>query len=180
MSQVASSNYMSDGAILAWVTAQQNRLYGDLQGTMSQQELQSEMENELADIKLNLQGLVKDNSGMKTADAQLQSFIDKYGKNPDFAEIVATVEQIERAVSANIPKNDAQGNPIIGAGFQEQTVKDLSETLDKKLSAAGTNQQLGMVHINELKSTIDQSTQVASQLIKSSNDATESVIHNIS
>lgn len=180
MSQVASSNYMSDGAILAWVTAQQNRLYGDLQGTMGQQELQSQMESDLADIKLNLQGLVKDNRGMAAADAELKSFLAKYGDNPDFADIVSTVREIEHAVHANIPQTDEHGEPILGPGFQSQTVKDLSEALDKKLSAAGTNQQLGMVHINELKSTIDQSTQIASQLIKSSNDATASVIHNIS
>jgi hypothetical protein len=202
-------NYMSDGAILAWVTQQQNRMYGDLEGTMQQQELQGQMASDLADIKQHLETLAKHPENVKDVDAELSKFIDAYGSNPHFEEIASTVSEIEIGVRAHIPADQTAASvdpgvfslslnskggqtqlsvsapatqatpPPAPPTLDQETIKGWTDTLDKKLGAAGTNEQLGMVHINEVKSTIDQSTQIASQLIKSSNDSMSSVIHNI-
>jgi len=212
MSSVSGGgNYISDGALLAWATTQQNRLYGDLQDTMHQQELQGQMSSDLADLKLHLQGLAKHPENMKQVEAEAQKFLQTYGSNPQFDEITATVAEIDKSLVAHIPADKptqpggstayttgAHGPvPVYQqsagphgashvtpantkpASITEGQIKDWSDALDKKLSDAGTNEQLGMVHINEIKSTIDQGTQLTSQMIKSSNDSMGSVIHNI-
>lgn len=56
----------------------------------------------------------------------------------------------------------------------DQWVKALGEKID----ASNQNQQIGMIHIGEIKSTIDQGSNLASQLVKSGNDTTSSIINN--
>lgn len=198
MSAVGGGGYISDGALLAWATQQQNRLYGDLQDTMHQQELQGQMASDLADIKLHLSALHNHPEETKNVDAELKAFVANYGSNPQFDEITVTVREIDKAVAAQLPPEPA--GPTTAAGrvygapghtthavqpgktpkaLPEAVIKEWTDTLDKKLGAAGTNEQLGMIHINEIKSTIDQGTQMTSQLIKSSNDSMSSIIHNI-
>ncbi len=199
-------NYISDGALLAWATSQQNRLYGDLHDTMEQQELHGQMASDLADLKLHLQGLAKHPENIKDVEAELQTFLHKYGSNPQFDEITATLTEIDKSLIAQMPTDKPTASSSVtghGAGayyqvgshvpsahgaaishskpkhLDQEQIKDWSDALDKKLGDAGTNEQLGMVHINEIKSTIDQATQLTSQMIKSSNDSMSSVIHNI-
>ena len=198
-------NYISDGALLAWATQQQNRLYGDLQDTMHQQELQGQMASDLADIKQHLSALNGHPEETQNVHAELQAFVATYGANPQFDEITASVKEIDKTVAAQLPPEPVTpSTPLAtvytilnsassaGSGhvaathvdpikppLAEAQLKEWTDTLDKKLGAAGTNEQLGMIHINEIKSTIDQGTQVTSQMIKSSNDSMSSVIHNI-
>jgi hypothetical protein len=204
MSAVGGGNYISDGALLAWATQQQNRLYGDLQDTMHDQELQGQMASDLADLKKHLEDLVKHPENAKDVDAELIAFGQNYGGNPQFNEVTSSVAEIETVVKQYVPATDAAAAAIVAAAnavthlfgskgsslgtsqtsepppaLTQETVKDWTKTLDEKLSASGINQQLGMVHINEIKSTIDQGTQLTSQMIKSSNDSMDSVINNI-
>lgn len=193
MSAVGGGGYISDGALLAWATQQQNRLYGDLQDTMHQQELQGQMASDLADIKLHLSALHNHPEETKNVDAELKAFVANYGSNPQFDEITGTVREIDKVVAAQLPQELGALTFFATGGhtslafntgktpkaLPEATIKEWTDTLDKKLGAAGTNEQLGMIHINEIKSTIDQGTQMTSQLIKSSNDSMSSVIHNI-
>lgn len=230
MSNIGSS-YMSDAAILAWVNAQQNRLYDDLKATMSSQEERARMASDLADLKKDFEMASRHTEKFPEVSAKMEEFIARYGDNPDFAELVETVSEIKTAIDAQIAKgpifqqepprqvgspaqpNDpnaiasdiedgvtaalalaeesgdgslpqpapppADGPPPKYGAFTKESIASWLDAIDKKLDASGTNEQLGMIHINEVKSTIDQGTQVASQLIKSSNDSLSAVINNI-
>lgn len=199
MSNIGSS-YMSDAAILAWVNAQQNRLYDDLKATMSSQEERARMASDLADLKKDFEMATRDTTKFPAVSAKMEDFIERYGDNPDFAELVETVSEIKTAIDVRIAKgplpehqtttnrgvsttatqqSGTSSSPPKYESFSKESIASWLDAIDKKLDASGTNEQLGMIHINEVKSTIDQGTQVASQLIKSSNDSLSAVINNI-
>lgn len=179
-------NYVSDAQLLAWVTTQQDRLYGDLKDSMSFQQKQGEMTSDLADIK---QALVAANENPKQFAAlaeDMQAFVDKYGEVPEFSEIVESVQGIVKEVKfradelGNAGANGfAEAVAVDRAKFAQGTVDSWIKALDEKLDAAGTNQQLGMLHLNEIKTTIDQGSQQTSQLLKSNNDTTSAIINNL-
>jgi hypothetical protein len=197
-------NYMSDGAIMAWVATQQNRLYGDLKSTMDLQEQRAQMTSDLADIKKNIEVANRHPENFPQVHREMQAFIAEYGDVPEFDELVATVREITTAVEKKLPGNvsvadngnsltqgiPTRANPMAKPGaslpvmqtaddhFADETIKDWLDTIDKKLDASGTNEQLGMIKVNELKSTIDQGTQMASQLIKSGNDSMNLILNN--
>jgi hypothetical protein len=200
-------NYMSDGAIMAWVASQQNRLYGDLKSTMDLQERRAQMTGDLADIKKNIEIANRHPEKFPEAYREMQAFVDQYGDVPEFDELVATVREIMASVEKKLPGNLSAvapggsgssltkgtsdlGSLLVKPGaalpvvektddrFADETIEDWMDTIDKKLDASGTNEQLGMIKINEIKSTIDQGTQMASQLIKSGNDSTNLILNN--
>jgi hypothetical protein len=200
-------NYMSDGAIMAWVAGQQNRLYGDLKTTMAVQEQRAQMTSDLADIKKNLEVANRHSEQFPEVYKEMQAFVEKYGDEPDFDELVGTVQEIAKKVEIKLSGNAAPavaaGNngslftkgivvaasplakpgtsvevPKPSANFSDETIKGWMDAIDKKLDASGMNEQLGMIKINEIKSTIDQGTQMASQLIKSGNDSMNLILNN--
>lgn len=214
-------NYMSDGAIMAWVASQQNRLYGDLKSTMALQELRAQMTSDLADIKKNLEAANRHPEKFPAVYDEMQAFVAEYADVPDFDELVGTVQEIMAAVEHRLPGDTPTLTPpggfsvskgtdtsiggALGSGgrggfsgnapllvkpgaigfvdkednFSDETIKGWMDTIDKKLDASGTNEQLGMIKVNEIKSTIDQGTQMASQLIKSGNDSMNSILNNL-
>ena len=187
-------NYMSDGAIMAWVTAQQDRLYGDLKTSMGEQEQQAQMQSDLADLKKNLEVATRHEEKLPAVAVEMQEFLDKYGGVPEFDELTGAVADIKTSVDAKITEAEIYrdaleianaGGPVsmpdafkAVSDFKSETVKGWMDLIDKKLDATGTNQQLGMIHLNEIRATIDQSTQMASQLVKSGNDALNTVLNN--
>jgi hypothetical protein len=200
-------NYMSDGAIMAWVATQQDRLYGDLKSTMAIQEQRAQMTSDLADIKKNIEIANRHPEKFPEVHREMQAFVDEYADVPEFDELVGTVREIMTAVEKKLPSSvpvavsddggssltkgtATGGNPLakpgaklpvppkVGGNFADETIKDWMDTIDKKLDASGTNEQLGMIKVNEIKSTIDQGTQMASQLIKSGNDSMSSILNN--
>lgn len=213
MSDGVNSSYLSDSAILAWVTAQQQRLYGDLHGAMDFVELRANMASDAADIK-QLMAEASDPAKLRELQQQLHAFAEKYGSFPEFAEVMETMGAIQTQVDAKVTeydnydvayanyesaKGDApessdpvqRGNPETYADadapappsevtpFDKDALEGFTSTLDSKIDASNNNEQIGMIHINEIKSNIDQSTQLASQLIKTSNDASAVVINNL-
>jgi hypothetical protein len=63
--------------------------------------------------------------------------------------------------------------------FNEGEVKTFTDNLQSLTDAANHNEQLAMIRVNEIKSTIDHSADLASQLIKTSNDTSNRAINNI-
>lgn len=213
MSDGVNSSYLSDSAILAWVTEQQQRLYGDLHGAMDFVELRAGMAADAADIK-QLMAEASDPTKLRELQQQLHAFAEKYGSFPEFAEVMETIGPITEQVNAKVaeyddydakyaeyerggaasesgnveaggqrdgdyPADHAPAPPENVAALAKDALDDLAATLDSKIDGSNNNEQIGMIHINEIKSNIDQSTQLASQLIKTSNDASAVVINNL-
>jgi hypothetical protein len=76
------------------------------------------------------------------------------------------------------------GKPIEPGGVQEQhysddKLKEWDELISGKIDASSHDDQLAMIHIQELKANIDQSSQLTSTLISGSDKTTSSIINNI-
>jgi hypothetical protein len=70
--------------------------------------------------------------------------------------------------------------PTLGPqGYDENTMKDWATQIDGKTDVAGKNDQLTMIHIQELKATLDQGSQLASTFISSGDKTQSAIINNI-
>jgi hypothetical protein len=217
MSAVSNSTYMSDAAILAWVTEQQQRLYGDLHSAMSFEESRADMASDVTDLKVLLQGAVDDKTKLAQLGVAIDHFNAKYGSVPEFAEVKEVVDDIQKGLAGGISRmTDYQtatqfasgaamtaiapgGGAVSGTTnvpaaaapsqgiftdprnfvvVDKDQVDRWVKALGEKIDASNQNQQIGMIHIGEIKSTIDQGSNLASQLVKSGNDTTSSIINN--
>jgi hypothetical protein len=197
---VTSSNYVSDSAILAWVQVQQERQYGQLGATMDFETMRGEMATDAANIKQDMLKASKDPKVIPALNDEIKAFQDKYGDVAEFADVTAQVAEYAETVSSragemsDLPERqaiwdalpvpadgepDGRGNrPEAPGALDKDDVKAWADTLDKIVDNSNQNEQLGMIHINEIKSTIDHTAEIASQLIKSSNDTTKFTINN--
>ena len=159
---------------MAWVATQQDQLYADLNATMEAQTLQAEMTSDLATIKNDVQKL----NGHPTKDgalallAQIDAFHQRYGAEPGFASLRDTVKEIGASIEVQVKAD----KPVHWA---ESTMAAWNDSIDKQLGAVGTNQQLGMIHVSELRNNIDETSRYASQFVKGTHDTTSSIINNI-
>jgi hypothetical protein len=201
MSNGVQSNYMSDASILAWVEHQQDMQYGQLKDSMSFETARGEMLQDLAKLKSELREAGKSTAHIGEFNDDITAFLAKYGEVPEFEDIVGIVEQFAPGVNdkaeqnANLPQSletflanpplDGDGNvdpsnpPTSAEPFNKGEIEGWSKSLDEIGDSASHNEQLAMIRINEIKSNIDHSADLASQLIKSSNDTTDAAIRNI-
>ncbi|HKY38757.1 MAG TPA: hypothetical protein VJN18_22600 [Polyangiaceae bacterium] len=63
--------------------------------------------------------------------------------------------------------------------YSDEDIKTWTNLIDDKLDASSKNDQLTMIHIQELKATLDQGTQLASSFIASGDKTTSVIINNI-
>lgn len=63
--------------------------------------------------------------------------------------------------------------------YDDDQLKEWDELISSKIDASSHNDQLAMIHIQELKASIDQSSQLTSTLISGSDKTTSSIINNI-
>jgi len=69
--------------------------------------------------------------------------------------------------------------PLGEQSYSDDQLKVWDELIAGKLDVSGKNDQLTMIHIQQLKATLDQGSQLASQFISSDDKASNSIIHNI-
>lgn len=203
MSNGVQSNYVSDASILAWVENQQQMQYGQLKGAMDFETTRGEMLQDLAKIKSELRDAAKNTDNIGQLNEDVQAFLAKYGEVFEFADIAGVVSSVADAVGAKAEENATlqdridehnrtppeinpeTGEPVetdppkAAEPFSKEEVEGWNKSLDEMGDTANHNEQLGMIRINEIKSNIDHSAEVASQLIKSSNDTTAFAINNI-
>jgi hypothetical protein len=163
--------------------------------------MRGEMLQDLAALKSELRDSGKNTDHIEQFNSDIQSFLDKYGEVWEFQDVVGIVRQFAAGVEAKVGQNQglsqkredfAKNPPTDGNGdidysqepqaaqpFSKDEVDGWSKSLDEMGDAASHNEQLAMIRINEIKSNIDHSAELASQLIKSSNDTTASAIRNI-
>ena len=63
--------------------------------------------------------------------------------------------------------------------YDDNKLKEWDDSISGKLDVAGKNDQLTMIHIQQLKATIDQGSQFGSQFIASGDKTSSSIINNI-
>ncbi len=214
-------NYISDGAIMAWLANQQDRIYGDLRSSMDLAENRAQFADDLNDIKSGLADANRTHDFSKV-DAQLQSFMDKYGSDPDFAETCEALQGVASQIHTNseyaskgypeamdkyrqevrdyYAASSAQAEHVTGpnglqnsaverefpkppadpvTSYSKEQIEDWTRQIDGKLDVSSKNDQLTMIHIQELKATLDQGAQLGSTFISSGDKTSSSIINNI-
>lgn len=180
-------NYVSDSAILAWVENCQNSQYGQLRNAMDFESTRAEMIQDVAVLRKEAQAATKGMDGILEFDEHCREFQEKYGSIPEFSQIAKEVADFGAKVAS---KADQKHNPQFVSSpvgellvpienFNEGEVKTFTDNLQSFTDAANHNEQLAMIRVNEIKSTIDHSADLASQLIKTSNDTSNRAINNI-
>jgi hypothetical protein len=117
------------------------------------------------------------------ADTAIQ--IEKARKQAEYQAWANTAApQVDNAValSAYTGRVEAMRNDLASTPpqlYQENTLRAWDELIGGKLDTLGKNDQLTMIHIQQLKATIDQSSQFGSQFIASGDKTSSSIINNI-
>jgi hypothetical protein len=127
----------------------------------------------LADLKPNATPVTA------TPHAQ-QAFIGPHGATT--ASPGQTVPIVTKAwVSPNGTKLPVGGDykPKTKDGYSDDQMKDWDDLISSKADLANKNDQLTMIHIQELRSTLDQSSQLASSFISSGDKTSSAIINNI-
>ena len=215
-------NYISDGQIMAWLANQQDRIYGDLRDSMDLSEKRAQFADDLNTIKAHLQEAngSKDHDFSKV-DQELQSFMETYGSDPDFAKTCedlqgladrihgdtqaqrdygraygqyqkdkasydehanagTTAQDLGAALQGDAikhaPKEPEKPQPII---YSDGDMKSWDTLISGKLDGSSKNDQLTMIHIQELKATLDQGSQLGSTFISSGDKTSSAIINNI-
>ena len=69
--------------------------------------------------------------------------------------------------------------PKTKQGYSDDQMKDWDDLISSKADLANKNDQLTMIHIQELRSTLDLSSQLASSFISSGDKTSSAIINNI-
>jgi len=169
-------------------------------------DLRSQMAGDLADIKAHLEQANRDPQQFSDVNKELQAFMSKYGGEPELQDVTSTVAGIAEDVSkqcSDVETSNAgalkgyvvahaiwEQSGKVGEEPQSPTLLSLMRYDDKviqtwldnitqKLDAAGTNDQLAMIHIKQLNDNINNSSGMVSGIIESRQNSTASIINNI-
>lgn len=221
MSAVGGGNYISDGAIMAWLATQQDRIYTDLKDAMDMSERRADFQSALTNVKTQL-AQANGNKDFGEVDRQLQNLLSEYGSDPEFAEAVGQLKPMADQIHADWDYKvnvypgkkaafDAEAATAStevasfgnsggrGAGsslaqygsikaerpaepvhsYDDKDIEAWQNVVGGQVDNMGRNDQLTMIHIQELKATLDQGSQLASTFISSGDKTTSSIINNI-
>jgi hypothetical protein len=169
---VRDSNYISDENLLVWLAQKQDGLYGELRDHMDTSRARSKL---MADLN-HLKGEVDRGMSPAEAKAEIEALLEKYAGtefegalNELFAGPLAEIELIlERSETTEL------GN-ILSDQFLEQ----LSGSVQSKVDELGRDDQLELIEIQSLTADIREGSQLASNLVASSNQASNTIVGTI-
>jgi len=198
--------FQGGDALLAFAAIQQGRMNDQMTESMRVADLRSQMTGDLADIKAHLEEANRDPSRFAALGTELHAFLDKYGDEPALEDVTSTVKPIADDLSKRLdPINrqnadsasrfaadharwEATGRvgteptlaaPTTMAAYSQDTIDTWLQNITEKVDAAGTNDQLAMIHIKQLNDNINNSSGMVSGIIESRQNATASIINNI-
>jgi hypothetical protein len=193
-------------ALLAFAAVQQGRMNDEMTDAMRIADLRSQMAGDLADIKSHLEQANRHPETFGDVDAELQAFMEKYGSVPELEDVTSTVGGIAAnvhgrwqnaeadhaqamsgygATHAQWKAHGSQGEepqppgPTTMGSYNDKTIQSWLGEITDKLDAAGTNDQLTMIHIKTLNDNISNSSGMVSGIIESRQNSTASIINNI-
>lgn len=198
--------FQGGNALLAFAAIQQGRMNEEMTESMRVADLRSQMAGDLADIKAHLEQANQDPKSFPDVDKELQAFMSKYGSEPELQDITSTVGGIADEVHKHVSdvqtsnagslslyamnharweqtgKVGAEPQPptlLTVASYEDKVIQTWLDNITEKLDAAGTNDQLAMIHIKQLNDNINNSSGMVSGIIESRQNSTASIINNI-
>lgn len=204
-------NYISDSQIMEWLAVQQDRIYGDLRGSMEGANDRGKFIEDLNQIKSEIHDANREGKGdFSQVLHDIKAFKEQYGSDPQFQQICEDLNGMfqslhDGAGAAKQYKKDYKQYEADHAAWQAQQpdqgpdystepqppekpgpqhyddgqLKDWDEQIGAKIDSLNKNDQLGMIHIQELRSTLDQGSQMASSFISSGDKTSSAIINNI-
>jgi hypothetical protein len=169
--------FQGGDALLAFAAIQQGRMNEEMSESMRVADLRSQMAGDLADIKAHMEQANQHPERFVDVDKELQAFMDKYGSEPALADVTETVKGIADDINERVTNSAAAGTPIVH--YQDNEMQPWLDNITQKLDAAGTNDQLAMIHIKQLNDNINNSSGMVSGIIESRQNSTASIINNI-
>jgi hypothetical protein len=204
-------NYISDGAIMAWLANQQDRIYGDLKNSMDLAERRADFQSALTNVKSQLAN-ASNTQDFSAVDKELQDLMATYGSDPEFAEACAELKPmadrihadhtyktevypeardkydaaVVKAATSIVAGDTNLSNTVVTvakptdpiSSYSKEDLDAWTNTVGGQIDNAGRNDQLTMIHIQELKATLDQGSQLASTFISSGDKTTSSILNN--
>lgn len=190
-----------DNALLAFAAAQQTEMNHELSEAMRVADVRSQMAKDISNIKAHLlEANDKNPNAIADVKKELDAFVAEYGADPACADMMEAIEPMHKDISLRVD-NNALANEKIGearergrqaGNLQLGSIPDQSivayqkEELDRWLNnvqdvldAAGTSDQLAMVHMKQLNDNINNSSGMVSGIIESRQNVVSQIINNI-
>jgi phage-related protein len=195
------SGYISNGELLAWLANVTGDKWGELREEMMTTDARHELMEDLGNLKTEFDKAA-DTKNTSTLGETIADLKAKYAGTNDEAKIDALVADLEPVVArvdqaydqvktVTNTTYDADGNARtetfkIGEDYADDLNDDLigqletwSDDVQNKVDRLGRDDQLALIRIQELQSNISQQVSLASNLIKSDDQAKSAVIMNI-
>jgi hypothetical protein len=195
MSINATSNYMSNADIMAWMETKTDDLYGNLRESMATADARADAESTLNGIKSQLSDLKSNGKDITEVREAIDGAIKQYGTEfPEagkaLAELGANLDakSAEAIRAAWVPGGtDTDGNPQPGYQGPTQPVKLSSDEIDRfskplgdAVDVLGKKDQLSMINIQEINALLNQAKQTASALMDAADKSANVIINHIS
>jgi len=163
------SNYISDENLLLWLAQKQEGLYGERRDHM---DLSRERSKLTADLN-HLKDTIDSTDDPAAVSAKVNELLEAY-QGSDFEKeldelLVPLRESLDAAAVASVN----------APGTDNDEITDITEAIKSKVEELGRDDQLELIQIQSLTADIREAGQLASNLIASSNQASNTIVGNI-
>ncbi|HTA92161.1 MAG TPA: hypothetical protein VK745_21425 [Polyangiaceae bacterium] len=210
MSISATSNYMSNTDILAWMETKTDGLYGQLRDEMNGADTSSDAEAALDKIKADLANTKTDGNNSAVIHDEVNDALTRYKDVPGVADVLQPIADklndqygtsdpvnvmpgpmsISGAiVSTSINSAYAQAHPNVSLAQEigpkqfaiaSDDVDAWTKNIDGTLTNLGSKDQLSLIDIQEVNSELNQAKQTASALMDAADKSATAIIEHIS
>jgi hypothetical protein len=168
----STSTYISDGELLAWLESKSNEIYGRLRGEMDVSRQRSKLMEDLSHFKT----LAESGPSPETMDAEMAKIEAAYAGTEFEGEIAELFAPLHGVTDVYAPIwEDA---PSVHPAYQFQTDR-VAEQTQAKVDSLGRDDQLAMLHIQELMSDLRQTTQLGSNIMANRDQSSNTIVGNI-
>jgi hypothetical protein len=168
---VRDSNYISDENLLVWLAQKQDGLYAELRDHMDMSRARSKLMADLSYLKSQL------DRGMspEEAKAAIEALLEAYAGTEFETELNELLAGPLAEVEGILAMHEASPTRLLSDQFLEQ----VSSQIQSKVDALGRDDHLELVEIQSLTADLREASQLASNLVASSNQAANTIVGNI-
>ena len=167
---VRDSNYISDENLLVWLAQKQDGIYGELRSHMDMSRARSKLMADLNHLKEKLDGGMTHDE----AQAEMELLLEQYAGTPFEAELNELFAE-PLAYLQERTDVDRAGEMVFSGNLLEQ----LSTSIESEVDRLGRDDQLELIEIQSLSADLRETSQLASNLVASANQASNTIVGNI-
>lgn len=205
MSINATSNYMSNADIMAWMETKTEGLYSKMRASMDTSNDRADAEDALTDINAKIDQAERSGQDPIEAYTAINDAIKKYGG--EFPEVTEVLQPMATALKARYDAvaDAAVNRPLkapttVTTGKNGQTSASVNQwhppaptsvkiekeegdawikNIQGKLDVLGKQDQLGLIHIQDLNSQLNRAQDTASALMASAAKSADTIVSHI-